>query len=212
MLLFKEDNVAYIHVPKTSGKALRSLLIHRMRPSGWWGTVEAVGAERARFDRVDRSHYTAEMVREFRPGLWRMLLGMTCFSVARSPYSRAVSAYEEFQRQFAGHDVVRRVRSLSGYLSCVEDELYRRDRDGYMYIHGAPQTRFHLPGHRVIFGDDMTDSLSSLFGRRLVFRSLERPCRSLSREETKMVDRIYADDIAIWNSLTVGGGSVIPVG
>lgn len=199
MLIFRDKNIAYMHVPKTSGKALRFVLNAIMNPSDvWWGTVDAWGAERTRFNKVDRAHYTAEMIANFHPDLWDELLGMKCFSVMRSPYSRAVSAYEQFKISFGRHGVVNRVRRLSDYLACIRDELYRRDRDGYLYIHGVPQVKFHLPGHRVISGNDLTGPLSEIFGQKVSFFSLERPCRGLSDMERRLVERVYEKDIEMW--------------
>lgn len=203
MLLFAREGVAYVHVPKTSGKRMRSVLRSSLGSfEEFWGIAKASGAERKRFDMVDRAHYTAETIREFHPDLWARMLGMTCFSVARDPYSRAASAYQQFRSHFGGHEVMGRVRSLSDYLVCVGDELYRRDRDGYLYIHGVPQVRFHLPGHRVIFGEDLTASISGIFGREIRFRSAERPCGDLSADERRLVERVYREDLEMWDRVS----------
>jgi hypothetical protein len=202
MIIFREEGVAYVHVPKTSGTKMRKVLRSEFRRcESWWGIVEtpAGSPESMRFDKVDMAHWTAEMIREFRPSLWEELGGMVTFSVARDPYARSVSAYEQFLRHFGLG--TGGVRCFSDYLDRVGDESYRRCRDGYLYIHGVPQTHFYLPGHRLMFGEDLSSPLSLAFGRRVVFGSSQRPVRPLSDAERDIVDRVYKDDIRMWRSL-----------
>jgi len=206
MLLFRERGVAYVHVPKTSGTKLRKFLSSEVGVrESWWGVAKAPSGspEGLRFDRTDRAHWTAAMIREFRPALWGKMLGMRVFSVARDPFRRAVSAYGQFLRNFG--EGAAGVRCLSEYIRRIGDGAHMSRRDGYLYIHGAPQVEFHLPNHRVISGEDLSGELSTLFGVDLRFVSSERPVRGLSESERSLVESVYKEDILLWRSL---GGRV----
>jgi len=143
MLLFRGVGVAFVHVPKTCGTALRKFLSSAVGGADdFWGIekTDPGSPEGRRFDAVDRAHYTVEMVRELHGGLWEEMLGMRVFSVAREPYGRAISAYRQAQSHF-GRD---RFFGFMDYMRCVEDEMYRTERDGHLYIHGVPQVKFHM--------------------------------------------------------------------
>lgn len=205
MLLFRGIGVAFVHVPKTSGKALRSFLSESVGASDeFWGIgpTDPSAPEGRFFDTIDRAHYTAEMIHDLYDGLLAGLRGMRVFSVARDPYKRALSSYRQFCGFFGDNGFAGRVRTFMDYLRCVRDEMYRTERDGYLYIHGVPQVKFHLPHHTLIHGEDLSEQLSDLFGRRLVFRSTERPNRPLYPSEMKMVERVYAEDFEMWERLT----------
>jgi len=206
MLLFREKGVAYVHVPKTSGKRLRKFLSSEVGGcEHWWGIYDtpAESLESSKFDRTDKAHWTAAMIREFRPSLWSEMLFMNVFSVARDPFNRAVSAYGQFLRHFG--EGAAGVGCLSDYVRRIGDGAHMSRKDGYMYIHGVPQVEFHLPNHRVIFGEDLSGELSTMFGVDMRFVSSERPVRGLSESERSLVESVYKEDIVLWRSL--GGRS-----
>lgn len=200
LLIFRKEGVAFVHVPKTCGKVFREFLSSSVGGAEeWWGieTTEEGSPESLRFDMVDRAHYTAGMLKEFRPDAFGELLGMRVFSVARDPYARAASAYE----QYLGHVGQERDLGFLDYLRCVRDGMHRDARDGYLYIHGAPQVEFHLPHHELLAGRDFSGALSELFGRPLLLFSEERPVSPLGIEEREMVEEVYRADIEMWERL-----------
>lgn len=204
MLLFRDAGVAFVHVPKTCGSALRRYLSSSVGgEESWWGVESpAPGSPEAEaFDKVDMAHYTADMIRDFRGGLFAELSGMRVFSVARNPYSRAISAYNQFVKFFGDSGLAPGVNEFMDYLYCIHDELYRASRDGYLYIHGAPQVRFHLPGHHLIWGRDLSAGLSVIFGREMSFSSEESEDRPLTSLEMRMVERVYSEDLEMWKRL-----------
>lgn len=212
MLIFRDLGVAYVHVPKTAGRAMRRALVGAAGPAEeWWGIErpEPWSPEERRFEFVDMAHYTAEMLQTLRPAVWEELLGMRVFSVVRDPYRRAASAYRQFLGFRRRSPSLSSVGSLKDYLRCVGDELYRTDRLGHLFIHGAPQVRFHMPGHVLLCGDGVGPGLTELFGGEVPFVWGETPCRGLSRSEMLMVERVYGDDLALWESL---GGSTKKAG
>lgn len=206
MQLFRGPKVAFVHVPKTCGKSLRNFLSESVGGADeFWDLwpAEPGSPEAELYDVVDRSHYTAEMIMGLYPDLWEEMRGMRIFSVARDPYGRSISAYGQFCLMFGDDGSAGHVRTFMDYLACVRDELYRTERNGHLYIHGAPQVKFHLPGHTLIHGEDLSSQLSDLFGRELVFKSSERHIRDLSRSERRMVGRVYADDFEMWERVRV---------
>jgi hypothetical protein len=205
MLLFREVGVAFVHVPKTCGKSLRSFLSSSVGGADhWWGIVHPhpSSPESLVFDKVDRAHYTAEMIREFHGGLWEEMSRMRVFSVAREPYRRSYSAYRQFLGFFKDSGLAPRVATFMDYLRCIRDELYRTERDGYLYIHGVPQVRFHLPNHELIWGGDLSSGLSGVFGRDLRFGASESWTRRMSSSEMSMVEWVYSEDFDMWERLT----------
>lgn len=168
----------------------------------WWG-MEVVGLSCMKslaFEVVDAAHYTRDMLHEMKRDTWLWIMDSKVFSVFRNPYNRAVSAYSQFMKHY-GSFASHMAPTLEHYLMCVRDGRYKCKKSGFLYIHGVPQTEFHFPHHILLSGEDFSDSLSCLFGKRLSFSNKETPTRELSSRERSLVETIYRRDMKLWDEV-----------
>ncbi|MEO5913297.1 MAG: sulfotransferase family 2 domain-containing protein [Luteolibacter sp.] len=192
--------MAFIHVPKAAGRLIRDCIKSSFSEEESW--VEGWGTDGG----LDRAHLFPDELRMCYPRVAEMLEEEDClsFTVVRHPIARAVSA---FQHSCGGYaDEKERSRGLAGYLERIESGYFKTDgRDGFRYIHGAPQHEFLLIEDECLVkqilrleDDDFSDRISAILGREIV---LYRPNIGFghylvqpSSEDVETIQRIYARD------------------
>lgn len=204
MLIFREKKIAYIHVPKTAGTALRNLLKKNVGGyESWWGRWPP--SERdvwwGRFEKLDFSHLTTSMLKEIYPQTHEKLLGMRKFSVIRNPYDRAFSAYREFKKQFEKKKLALNIKSMLDYLMAIRDGFHKNDRMSYLYVHGAPQVDFHYQDHTLLCGNDFSKELSDIFSVKLEFKTNAKKYGEMGLYVKSLIEEIYHEDLEIFEKL-----------
>jgi len=119
MLIFHEQKIAFIHIPKNAGSSIRETLLEYEDKK----TVKSIEGWRA--------HPLIEKQLETLPYIFNE--DYFLFACVRNPYTRVLSAYLQGNTQ---HNLN---LSFKEYLMCMMDKKYEHnDR----LIHGAPQHRF----------------------------------------------------------------------
>lgn len=201
MLIFHEKKIAYIHVPKTAGTAMRKVLEKGVGGyERWWGRWSPGEKDVwwRKFEKLDFSHLTVSLLREMYPRKHEELLGMRKFSVARDPYDRACSAYGEFKKQFEKKKLAPNIKSMLDYLMAIKDGAHKNDRRSYLYVHGTPQVDFYYPDHMILYGADLSENLSDIFGVKLEFKMDAQKYGRMSSVERSLVEEIYHDDLEMF--------------
>ena len=196
MFYSKSNKLLFIHVPKNAGTLIRSALKNQYPNSiDLWGVSKLVDMAHL------MPHQFPKQIKEAVNDPELKILAML-----RDPYERAFSAYQQHCRQYANHPKL--AQSFEDYLEAIKQEEYRKSRDGYIFIHGAPQVKFLyykdclLPNILLNCSGEWKSKLDQVLKCNLKYKNSSiRKTPRLSSDNKENIEAIYREDFVLFENL-----------
>ena len=195
--------IIFIHIPKTGGTSLSSMLFDNIRPSKdkLLGSMVEVGGKYRR-----SSHCTAQEILLLKPKKFLEYPKVTC---VRNPYHRTVSEYFHLKRFDKSHPVLGNINKISFkefVVSMVDNYgTIRETCQNYKYedyfIHFLPQVDFlKIDGRMIdvkIFKFEKYHEIEEYFQKKthLNENKIKKEYESLyDNESRKIISNLYKED------------------
>lgn len=217
MPVYHKHKLIHIHIPKTAGTAIESFF-HRIGDMEW-GPESWVGQEKINGRWYEYQHLSMMELRSLAKSEFP---GFTSFAVARDPYTRLISdfAWRQWIQSEHPGSPTQFFDSFDAFLQAIPkdintlwpDHVYGADQAWANFlIHIRPQYQFIFDKNDNCLVDDVLsfENLAQdvplvldrfgLHAENIRSPQIRQPDEYFSREQIKLVNKIYAGDFEIFS-------------